>query len=118
MPRLDADKVRNSFIRALRYWEPRRLVYNLVLLAVSISLTYRELMELVTEPPIRIVGVLVVMAIFCLIANVLYCVAYLPDVLLQLTPLSAMWQKCRWVVFSAGTVLSSIFAIVVLQMPH
>ena len=103
--------------RAFRYWEPKRLIYNAVLAVVTLLVSWKELVEIVSEPPLRIVGFVVVVC-FLGLANLCYCLAYLPDVIMQMTPLSESWQRNRWVLFTTGTAIACVLVVVVLYAPH
>ena len=90
---------REASLDAIRYWEPRRLVYNAVLSAIALvwiaaswphfrpALTLRSFFAL---------------AILALLANVCYCAAYLVDVAMQSSAIAALWSRRRWVLWFAG----------------
>jgi hypothetical protein len=42
------------------------------------------------------------------LANVAYCAAYIPDVLVQSSGYHNAWRKYRWVVFSIGVLFAAI----------
>jgi hypothetical protein len=91
---------------AIRFWEPRRIVYNLVLTAVTV------VWLVATWPHFRValtLPLLLLLAILALLANVCYCAAYLVDILLQRSSLSTVWRRRRWGLWLMGT----LFAIVV-----
>lgn len=90
---------RKYFSSARKFWEPRRAVYNLILAIFVISWI------VVTWPHFRPavnwadLGRLLILA---LIANVLYSVGYLVDLLAQqISKPSALWA-IRWTTFSLG----------------
>lgn len=65
---------------AIRFWEPRRLAYNLVLVAATgawLALTWPHFRPALTLPS------LAPLAVLALLANVCYCAAYLVDIPLQ-----------------------------------
>ncbi|HXZ28817.1 MAG TPA: hypothetical protein VEG08_12565 [Terriglobales bacterium] len=91
---------------ALRFWEPRRVSYNLLLgvvVAGWVVLTWPHFRPLFT--PIAL-GQL---AVFALIFNVCYCAAYLAELLFQDPPLQAGWRRWRGLLWVAGTVLAIVF---------
>ena len=96
---------RDSFSNAWHYWEPRRLVYNAVLVAVTIFWVvwtwphFRPAMNF--GDLLRLLGL-------ALIANVLYCAAYLVDIPLQLSEFSALWSRRRWGLFVMGTAFAML----------
>ena len=92
---------------ALRFWEPRRLVYNGVLAAVTL------LWLVVTWPRFRValtLSSLLLLAILALLANVCYCAAYLVDLPMQCTSLRSVWRNRRWGLWLMGTLLAAVLA--------
>ena len=96
---------RESLADAARYWEPRRIIYTLLLTAVVViwlAATWPHF-----RPALTLFSFLR-LSILALLANVCYCAAYLVDIPLQSSPLSAVWRRRRWVLWLLGT----LFAIV------
>jgi hypothetical protein len=92
---------------ALRFWEPGRLLYNFVLAAVVI------IWIVATWPHFRpafALSSLLPLAALALIANVCYCAAYLVDIPMQLSPLSAVWRRRRWALWLAGMLIAILLA--------
>lgn len=91
-----------------RYWEPRRLIYNGVLLAVVV------LWAVITWPHFRpamtwtALGALCVLAV---IANVCFSTAYLVEMLFPGAGPRRVWKRWRWVLWLAGTVLAALLAV-------
>src|SRR5262245_23238706 len=85
---------------ALRYWEPRRAIYNFVLLLVVI-------VEFFVRWPASKAALNADTGFFCFIlavlANVAYCAAYAADLFVQFAGLRAYWGRSRWVVLLVGT---------------
>jgi len=92
---------------AIRYWEPRRIVYNLVLAAVVLAWIvfswphFRPALTLSSLPP---------MVFLALVANVCYCAAYLVDISFQDSSLGAVWKRRRWGLWLLGTLLAILLA--------
>jgi hypothetical protein len=92
---------------AIRYWEPRRFVYNLVLAAVVLAWIvfswphFRPALALSSLPP---------MAVLALVANVYYCAAYLVGLSIQHSSLSAVWKRRRWGLWLIGTLFAILLA--------
>ena len=92
---------------AIRYWEPRRIVYNLVLAAVVLAWIvfswphFRPALALSSLPP---------MVFLALVANVCYCAAYLVDISFQDSSLGAVWKRRRWGLWLLGTLLAILLA--------
>ncbi|HYB60331.1 MAG TPA: hypothetical protein VEH50_02535 [Methylomirabilota bacterium] len=110
-PQRIGDSSRGSFrqvvTRALRFWEPGRLLYNLVLAAVVIVWIVE------TWPhfrPALVRSSLLPLAALALIANVCYCAAYLVDIPMQLSPLRSVWQRRRWALWLAGMLIAILLA--------
>ncbi|SRR5713101_3083171 len=91
---------------AIRFWEPRRLVYNFALTAVAVAWV------VVSWPHFRAaltLHSLLLLSILAMLANVCYCAAYLVDVPLQASSFGTVWRRRRWGLWLVGT----LFAILV-----
>ena len=97
---------RESLRDALRYWEPRRLWYNLALTALAsawVLLTwphFRPAFTFQSVPKLLILAAL---------ANVCYSAAYPVDILMQQSSFGIAWRQRRWALWLFGT----LFALVV-----
>jgi len=102
---MDVQTLRESVTGAIRYWEPRRLVYNAVLAAVL--LIYFGLNYPASK---SILSVNLVFAVFLLavLANVAYCAAYPVDVFVCASNYREEWRKYRWIVFIIGLSFAAI----------
>jgi hypothetical protein len=92
---------------ALRYWEPRRIVYNLVLAAVVLSWL------LGTWPhfrPALTLQALLLLFVLAAAANVCYCAAYFVDLPLQYSSFRGRWLRWRFGLWVAGMLLATILA--------
>jgi hypothetical protein len=92
---------------AIRYWEPRRIVYNLVLAAVVLGwvvLTWPHFRPALT------LHSLLHLAVLALLANVCYCAAYLVDIPMQHSSLSTVWTRRRWGLWLLGTLFAILLA--------
>jgi hypothetical protein len=92
---------------AARFWEPRRLIYNSILVAATVSWL------LATWPhfrPALKMSSFVLLAILAMLANLCYSAAYLLDIPLQLSSLSTFWRRRRWVLWLAGTAFAVALA--------
>ncbi|MHC4937646.1 MAG: hypothetical protein ACYTHK_01595 [Planctomycetota bacterium] len=98
---------------SLRYWEKRRLAYNAVLIAVTLAgfLLLSPLSGVEFD-----LGMLAVLAVFAVIANLLYCAAYPIDLLVQLSEYREQWRRARVLLFGAGTLLAVLFALPVVVL--
>jgi hypothetical protein len=88
----------------LRYWEPRRLIYNGVLAVVVLAhftLAWpgsREKLSLNLALGIFLLAVL---------ANIAYCAAYLGDLFVQFSGLHEAWRRGRVVLLAIGTMFAA-----------
>jgi hypothetical protein len=94
----------NLITESLRYWEPRRIAYNAALALVVVgtvlyhhvppsALTWQSMAELMVS---------------AVVANVLYCSAYVADLFMQLSDFSQTWKRYRWALLAAGTILAAV----------
>jgi hypothetical protein len=98
---------RSDAIRsALRYWEPRRALYNGALAAVvvlhALDAKYVDL-DLLAHGAPRLFFLAVV-------ANVLYCAAYVVDLFVQAGGLAGDWPWFRPVLLTIGTAFAATIA--------
>ena len=98
---------------SVRYWEKRRILYNLVLAAVVAILYSMNAKEIRNIDSGTILGTF----LLAVIANVLYCAAYIPDLLLQLSDYRDIWRKWRVILFGIGTLFAGIITSFV-SGPH
>jgi|GEM_PF-367653 hypothetical protein len=91
---------------AIRYWEPRRIVYNAVLAAIVLYHYYavHQLIHTYILPPDFYLAVV----IMALLANMCYCAAYIVDVFVQLSNFRDTWRSRRWMLFILGLVIAVI----------
>jgi hypothetical protein len=91
---------------AIRFWEPRRLLYNLVLTAVTAAWVaaswphFRPALTFSTLPPL---------AVLALLANLCYSAAYFVDIPLQASSPSTL-QRGRWALWVLGTLFAILLA--------
>jgi hypothetical protein len=98
---------RSFLAEAIRYWEPRRFIYNFALSAVCVGwlvLTWPHFRPALTWSSLFLLVVL------ALLANACYCAAYLVDIPLQQSSLGAVWRRRRWVLWLMGTLFAILFA--------
>ncbi|HXA75670.1 MAG TPA: hypothetical protein VNV41_00935 [Candidatus Acidoferrales bacterium] len=92
---------------ALRYWERRRVIYNLVLAGVVLAWL------LSTWPHFR--GVFTLQSLdflcaFATLANICYCAAYVADVPMQYSLFHAIWRRWRWSLWLLGMIFAVAIA--------
>jgi hypothetical protein len=92
---------------AIRFWEIRRILYNLALVAAALFWLiatwphFRPVFHLIYLPPISVLA---------LLANACYCAAYLVDIPMQLSTFSTAWKRYRWTLWLAGTLFALLLA--------
>lgn len=98
---------RDALSEAVRYWEPRRILYNCVLLVVVAAVYYANLPKARLDLTFDTLQGLFVLAV---LANIAYCAAYVPDVVAQLTTFRPVWLRFRWSLLIIGLAFAAIFA--------
>jgi hypothetical protein len=99
--------LRSTFVDAIYFWEPRRVLYNLALLLVSIAwvvFSWPHFRQSLTWQHFWMLSIL------ALLANACYCFAYLVDLLIRQTPVRIDLRGWRWVVWTAGTLFALLLA--------
>ena len=97
---------------ALRYWEPRRLIYNGVLAVVVLAHV------VIAWPGSRdklTFDTMLGMFVLAVLANVAYCAVYAIDLFVQFSGLDAAWRVGRSVVLIVGTAFAAAIAHFILQ---
>jgi len=105
LPNSPDRPLRPVFSDALRFWEVRRILYNLILAAVSfawLAATWPHFQPALAPHSLFLLSIL------ALIANACYCVAYLVDIPMQLADLGAVWKRYRWILWLAGTLVAFV----------
>jgi hypothetical protein len=88
---------------ALRYWEPRRVAYNLILTAVAAAWLFLTWPHFRESLSLQSPGLTLVLAAA---ANVCYSATYIPDIFLQYSPFEMAWKRWRWTLWVAGMLLA------------
>jgi hypothetical protein len=102
---MDAPTLRETMADAIRYWEPLRIGYNLVLAIVvllSFWIGYPASKAALSGDLAQFVFILAVLA------NVAYCAVYPVDVFAQFSGYRDLWRKYRWVLFVIGMLFAGI----------
>jgi hypothetical protein len=90
---------REALSQAIRYWEPRRLVFNALLL-IEVAVIFTANLPL-SRAHFSINSALMLF-VLAVLANVAYCAAYIVDVLAQLSTFRIGWLRLRWMLFLLG----------------
>ena len=99
--------LRDVLMDAIRYWEPRRIVYNLLLVGVVMAWLF------FTWPHFRsavALGSLLFLSVFAVLANLCYCAAYVADITMQYSLFQAGWRRRRWGLWLVGTLFAILLA--------
>lgn len=102
---MDGQSLRESVTGAIRYWEPRRLVYNAVL--ALIILIYFGLHYPGSRSTLS-VNLALSVFLLAVLANVAYCAAYPVDIFVCTSSYREEWRKYRWVIFMIGLLFAAI----------
>jgi hypothetical protein len=97
------DDYAGSWLVAARWWEPRRILYNLVLLVVFGALAFRTWDRLAPLLSLGNMGRLFVLAF---LANLCYSTAYPADMALQTVRHPKRRTPWRWAIWIAGTLFA------------
>jgi uncharacterized membrane protein len=94
----------------IQYWERRRLIYNAVLALIVVAafaLAWPRSLSWFSAPALP---ALVQAAV---LANVVYCAAYVVEWLFHLTPYRESWRRRRILLFIAGVGLAAFLTCAV-----
>ncbi len=97
--------LRDAATNAIRYWEPRRFLYNAVLSIIVISYFITGLPK--SAKLLTFDGFLGLF-LLAVIANILYCAAYIVDIFIQLSDFRETWLRYRWTLLLIGILFASI----------
>jgi len=91
---------------AARFWEPRRFLYNFILVVVTFTWIVATWPHF--RPALTLTS-LFLMSILALLANACYSVAYFVDLPFQLSS-STSRNRLRWGLWIAGTIFAVVLA--------
>jgi hypothetical protein len=102
-----AARLSGYVAQGLRYWEPRRLVYNGVLGLVV--LTHFVLASPASREKLSL-DLVLGLFFLAVLANIAYCTVYLADLFVQFSGLDAAWRWGRVVLLIVGTAFAATVA--------
>ena len=102
-----SEPLRRLLADAIRFWEPRRLVYNLVLATVVVVWLVASWPHF---RPVFTLHSLLLLSILALLANACYCAAYLLDIPMQSLSVGAALRRQRWGLWVIGTLFAVLLA--------
>jgi hypothetical protein len=104
---MDGATLRDYATEAIRYWEPRRIFYNLLLVVVVVVTFWLNLPSSRAAVTIDSILWLFLLAV---VANVAYCAAYIVDLFVQASAFREQWQQFRWLVYALGSAFAAVLA--------
>jgi len=90
---------------AIRYWEPRRLIYNAALALIVIGYFLAGLPE--SRSTFTLDGVLILF-LLAVLANACYCGAYIADIFAQFSGFRTLWLRWRGWLLVLGIAFASV----------
>jgi hypothetical protein len=102
---MDAPTLREAVTSAIRYWEPRRLIFNIVLAVVVMAcfaFNYPFSKSIIS------LDFVLVLFLLAVLANVAYCAAYVVDIFASASGYREQWWKLRWIIFAIGLLFAAI----------
>ena len=96
---------RDYLSNAIRYWEPRRIAYNLLLVFI---VGVHFVRGLPSSKSVLQFNSLLLLFVLAVLANVAYCAAYVPDVFAQMSGSRDSWLRYRWVVLVIGVAFAGV----------
>jgi hypothetical protein len=102
---VNVSEFKQNASSAIRYWEPRRILYNGVLAAVVVA------HFLIDHTGVKSVGLMegsLVLLVLAVLANVAYCAAYPVDIFVQHSAYRDQWLNRRWILLLIGVVFAAV----------
>ncbi len=97
--------LREMVTDSIRYWEPRRLIYNAAL--ALIVLGYFRVSWPASRSAFSLNGVLFLF-VLAVLANVCYCTAHVADIFAQFSGFRELWLRFRWMLLLLGILFAGI----------
>ena len=101
-----AGSFRQVLADAIRFWEPRRLIYNLLLAVVVVVWLVASWPHF---RPVFTLHSLLLLSILALLANACYCAAYILDIPMQSLFVGDALRRWRWCLWVIGTLFAILF---------
>ena len=99
---MEAQTLREAVTSAIRYWEPRRFIYNIALTVVVLACFWLNYPVSKSTVSLDFVLLLFLLAV---LANVAYCAAYVVDIFAS--GYRKQWWKLR-IIFKIGLLFAAI----------
>jgi hypothetical protein len=91
---MEGSSMREYATEAIRYWEPRRAIYNVFLAAIVV---FHFVVGLPLSKQQLTADSVLVLFLLAVVANVAYCAAYLVDIFVQMSGFRDVWRRARWI---------------------
>ena len=103
---MDGSTLRDYATEAIRYWEPRRLFYNLLLLVV-VAMTFW--LNLPSSRAAMTIDSILWLFLLAVVANGLAgCAAYIVDLFVQASAFRSQWHQFRWLLYALGSAFAAV----------
>jgi hypothetical protein len=99
---------------AIRYWESRRIIFNIVLAVLYFSTVALGLSRSYGHGSVESIlnfRSLTGICVLAFLANICYCIAYPVDLFVQSSDFRDTWRRTRWIFFAVGLVIASLLTI-------
>jgi hypothetical protein len=106
-PQVSPNPLREILSDAIRYWEPRRVAYNLLLTAIVVAWVVLSWPHF--RPAMKFESI-VLLAVLAMWANICYCAAYLVDCVMQFSFFRRRWLHWRWGLWTFGMLFAALLA--------
>lgn len=107
LPDPQSPSFREYFANAARFWETRRIFYNLILFLVCVIWVVASWPHF--RPAMQWFNLLR-MAVLALLANLCYSAAYFVDLPVAASTAYSSWVRWRWVLWLVGTLFAVLLA--------
>lgn len=97
--------LREMVTNSIRYWEPRRLIYNAVLALIVIGYFFASWPA--SRSTFTFNGILFLF-VLTVLANICYCAAHVADIFAQFSGFRERWLRLRWMLLVLGIVFAGI----------
>jgi len=96
---------RDMVTDSIRYWEPRRLIYNAVLALIVLGYFFASWPA--SRSTVTFNGILLLF-VLAVLANICYCAAHVADIFTQFSGFRELWLRIRWMLLILGILFASI----------
>jgi len=97
--------LREMVTDSIRYWEPRRLIYNAALALIVAGYFFASWPA--SRASVTFNGILFLF-VLAVLANICYCAAHVADIFAQFSGFRELWLRLRWMLLVLGIVFAGI----------